>query len=70
MKRFYYEGNTKTTGREVDGVYRFSEQPLAGYNVFDRRRGSAHQLRMAFCYDRDNAEKIVAALNAAVKNDA
>ncbi len=68
MERFYYEGNTKTTGREVDGVYRFSEQPLAGYNIFDRRRGSAREQRLAFCYDRDDAQAIVDALN--VKNDA
>lgn len=36
-----------------------------GYLVFDSRRGRSDDLAIAFCRDRDFAQKIVDALNAA-----
>lgn len=55
MRRFYYEA-------EIDTARTGAEQ-LSGFRIHDRRRGGQRDLRLAYTYQREDAELIVAALN-------
>lgn len=66
MQRYFYEPATEGGYVRLNGGLDWRETAdHEAFIVFDGKRGS--ETRMAVCGDRDDAEKIVEALNAAAE---
>lgn len=67
MERYRYDPKLNIEKTETWPYERHNVNSIRGFAVYDARFGTVDGAHIAFCRSRDDAEKIVAALNAVDK---